>query len=120
MIKGKDKQLDYVKTFHDQYVIIIAKHPRFNWVKHTENKDMYFIYITRLEKHFVDKKTAQIGEFNVLCYHNVFFNYHDMMLRLEPILSEYILDSKKIFKIAMLAQELEYHSEDPLKQASGE
>ena len=43
------------------------------------------------------------------------------MLVIEPILSEYILESEKIFKICMLVQELEYQSEDPLHQeASGE
>jgi hypothetical protein len=119
MIKGKDKQLDYVKAFHDDYVFIFAKHPRFSWMKHTENENVYFVYITRLEKHFVDKKTANVGLFNILCYHQLFFNYHDMMLRLEPILSEYIMDSKKLFKIAMMVQELEYH-EDTFEKASGE
>lgn len=43
------------------------------------------------------------------------------MLVIEPILSEYILQSEKIFEICMLVQELEYQSEDPLHQeTSGE
>lgn len=120
MIKGKDKELECIKAYHNDYVFVVAKHPRFSWVSHTQKEYMYFLYITRLENHFLDKNTANIGKFNILCHQQVFFDYHQMMTVIEPILSEYILDSKTIFKIAMQIQELEYHNEDPLQQASGE
>jgi len=121
MIQGKDKKFDIVKAFHGDYVFIIAKHPRFSWVSHSEEDHMYFVYITRTENRFVDKKTANVAKFNVLCCQQVFYNYHQMMMSLEPILSEYILDSKSIFKICILAQNLEYYLDEEDKQiASGE
>ena len=123
MIKGetKKKGTDYVNAFHNDYIITIGRHPRFNWVTHSDKDYMYFLYITRTEKNFVGKNTAHVGKFNILCHQQTFYDYHHLMLVIEPILSEYILESKKIFKICMLVQELEYQSEDPLSnKASGE
>lgn len=111
-----EKDVNYVKVFHEDYSFIFAKQPRYKWVKHTVSESVYFIYITRIQKDFVDKKTANVVNNNYLCYSQMFFNYHDMMLRIEPILSEYILDSHTIFDIAINVQKLEYDEEDYVEQ----
>lgn len=119
--KEKQKKLDYVKAIHDDFTIIIAKHPRFRWMHHSEGKHIYFLYITRLQKRFVDNRTANVGEFNILCFQNFYSSFENLMKVIEPVLSEYILDNKKLFQIAMLCEELREPNEDPLhNKASGE
>ena len=119
--KGKQKKLDFVKAIHNDYTVIIAKHPRYGWMHHSEEEYIYFLYITRSQKRFVDNRTANVGEYNILCFQIFFSSYENLMNVIEPVLSEYILDNKKLFQIAMLCEELIEPNEDPLhKKASGE
>jgi len=119
--KGKQEELGYVKAIHDDYTIIIAKHPRFKWMHHNEEKFIYFMYITRSQKRFIDNRTAHVGDFNILCFQNFYSSYESLMNVIESILSEYILDNTKLFQVAMLCEDLIEPTEDPLhNKASGE
>lgn len=119
--KDKHKRLDFVKAIHDDYTIIVARHPRFEWVKHSESNFVYFLYITKGQKRFVDKHTAHVGEYNLLCFQNFYSSFESLISVIEPILAEYILDNTKLFEIIMLCDELEEPDEDPLHdKVSGE
>jgi hypothetical protein len=119
--KERQKKLDYVKAIHDNYTIIIAKHPRFSWMHHSEGKYIYFVYITRSQKRFVDNRTAHVADYNILCFQNFYSSFEKLMKVIEPVLSEYILNNTKLFQIAMLCEELRELNEDPLhRNASGE
>ncbi|WNS75675.1 hypothetical protein RRV45_01095 [Bacillus sp. DTU_2020_1000418_1_SI_GHA_SEK_038] len=114
--KERQKKLDYVKAIHNDYTIVIAKHPRFEWVNHSESKFIYFLYITKSQKCFVDKNTAHVGEFNILCFQNFYSSFISLMKVIVPILAEYILDNDELFKIIMLCEELEDPDEEPLHE----
>ncbi|MCG7314792.1 hypothetical protein MHL30_16855 [Priestia flexa] len=118
--KGKQKKLDFVKAIHDDYTIIIAKHPSFRWMHHSEEKHIYFLYITRSQKCFVDKNTAHVGEYNILCFQNFYSSFISLMKVIVPILAEYILDNEKLFKVIMLCEELEEPDEDLPQDDNGE
>lgn len=110
--KERQKKLNYVKVIHDDYTIVIAKQPRFEWVNHSESKYIYFLYITKSQKCFVDKSTAHVGEYNILCFQNFYSSFISLMKVIVPILAEYILDNEKLFKVIMLCEELEDSEED--------
>ncbi|EMI11395.1 hypothetical protein [Anoxybacillus gonensis] len=107
--EGKQKKLrkpDFVKFRHEDYVIVIARQKRFPWMEHTESQYVYYMYITRSQKRFISDTTAQVAEFNILCFCHIYSSFQHLMKVIEPILSEYILDSKKIIEIVMLCEEL--------------
>ncbi|KAF0822175.1 hypothetical protein V7200_18405 [Cytobacillus firmus] len=118
--KERQKKLDYVKAIHNDYTIVIAKHPRFDWINHSESKFIYFLYITKSQKCFVDKNTAHVGEYNILCFQNLYSSFISLMKVIVPILAEYILDNDELFKIIMLCEGLEEPEEDSLQEDNGE
>ncbi|REJ29251.1 MAG: hypothetical protein C6W56_06395 [Caldibacillus debilis] len=116
-MSNKDKQhglreTSFIKFRHDDYMIIIAMHSRFAWIQHTDSKYMYFMYITRLQKRFIGDNTSEVAEFNILCFFGMNNTFSHLIQNVQPILSEYILDSKKIVEIVMLCEELYDNDED--------
>jgi hypothetical protein len=117
LMSNKDKQhglreTSFIKFRHDDYMIIIARHSRFAWIQHTDNKYVYFMYITRLQKRFIGDNTSEVAEFNILCFCGMYNSFMHLIQNVQPILSEYILDSKKIVEIVMLCEELYDNDED--------
>ncbi|MCG6180095.1 hypothetical protein JEG44_04590 [Anoxybacillus sp. LAT_33] len=73
---------------------------------------MYFMYITRLQKRLIGDNTSEVAEFNILCFFGMYNSFSHLIQNVQPILSEYILDSKKIVEIVMLCEELYDNEED--------
>jgi hypothetical protein len=100
------RETSFIKFRHEDYIIIIARHNRFAWIQHTDSKYVYFMYITRLQKRFIDHNTSEVAEFNILCFCGMYNSFLHLIQNMVPILSEYILDSKKIVEIVMLCEDL--------------
>ena len=105
-MKKSEKRLDYIKSSNEDYTIVIARHERFHWMAKDSSEYVYFIYITRKQKRFIDKGSALVKEYNVLCFNNMYTSFYNLMISIYPILEEYILDSKKIVEIVMLVEKL--------------
>ena len=109
--KEKQKRLDFVKYLHDDYTIVIARHPRFSWMVHAESNYIYFLYITRSQNRFVDRETATIAKYNILCFQQVYSSYYMLMKSIYSVLSEYIMDSRKIMELLLLCEKIRDYSE---------
>mgnify|MGYP001339320867 CR=1 FL=1 len=110
---------DFIKMRHDDYVITVARHKRFPWLEHSEHKYVYFLYITRMQKGFVNRDDANTAGFNILCFCQIYSSFYHLMKIIEPVLREYILDSRKIVEIVMLCEEL-HEAYDDFNQENGE
>lgn len=102
----KARKTDVIKMRHDDYVITVARHKRFPWLEHSEQKYVYFLYITRMQKRFVNKDDANTAEFSILCFCQMYSSFYHLMKIIEPVLQEYVVDSMKIVEIVMLCEEL--------------
>jgi len=97
---NRQRKLDFVKAVEEDIEVIVARHKRFVWLNNVDCDDyVYFIYITRKQLKFVDKKKTKINEYNVLCFNKMYTNYYDLMSSIYPILGEYLLDSKKMVRL---------------------
>ncbi|SDG73674.1 hypothetical protein SAMN04489735_100237 [Aneurinibacillus thermoaerophilus] len=104
--KKKQKRLDFVKYLNDDYTIVIARHPRFHWMSHTESNYVYFLYITRTQNRFIDEKTAAVARYNILCFQQIYSSYSCLMKSLYAVISEYLLDANKILEVFLLCEKL--------------
>ncbi|GEM_PF-6030105 len=102
-LKVKGMDTEFVNFHYQEYDFFFARYDRTGLVDEKfrkEAKHLYIVYIFRKQRKLAKKGNRDMGScaLNIICFNKAYHTFDKMVHELFSILSEYILNTKEIFK----------------------